>query len=317
MSASVEKSAEKCNDISSQAKSQPSCRRVQFPESEELLATIVVTVPARTDYDEGELANLFFSRQDYQMSRSQAKVISKESERYGFSKNLEQTWAEKSSDAQDKLNAWAAQGHARRGLERWANGDHGEKRQQDQFQAIMAVLRAQDDMLARKRAIDVEKLRKVSHKSTKIARHFARMMGKADSFAIAQQLREEDPKFMEFFHNSTIANGMNSLANEFAESASVAPSVTTCATQESIAPEVAAVYASIEREYKPAVDEDGLIADFPPAVDEVNSSSRTTSGAAEKLKLRQRFGFGRKNVNNRSTTAQTDKVDDARVSRVA
>jgi hypothetical protein len=89
------------------------------------------------------------------------------------------------------LNEWATHGHSRRGLERWANAKHGEERQQDQFQAIMAVLRAQDDMLARKNKIDEEKLRKISHKSTKLSRQFARMMGKADSYAMALELRAE------------------------------------------------------------------------------------------------------------------------------
>jgi hypothetical protein len=135
---------------------------------------------------------MFFSRSDYHMTRSAARVVSKESERYGFSKTLQGTYGvEKSVEVQEKLNEWATHGHSRRGLERWANAKHGEERQQDQFQAIMAVLRAQDDMLARKNKIDEEKLRKISHKSTKLSRQFARMMGKADSYAMALELRAE------------------------------------------------------------------------------------------------------------------------------
>lgn len=137
------------------------------------------------------IEELYFSRAEYQMSRSGAKVISKEAERYGYSKNLDETYSSKSAEIQDRLNLWACHGHSRRGLERWANTKHGEERQQDQFQAIMAVLRAQDEMISKKNEVDCEKLRKVSHKATKTSRHFARMMGKADSYAMAQELRQE------------------------------------------------------------------------------------------------------------------------------
>jgi hypothetical protein len=54
------------------------------------------------------------------------------------------------------------------------------------LQSVMAVL--QDDMLAGRKGTDHEQIRKVSHKATRIARHFARMMGKADSHALASEL---------------------------------------------------------------------------------------------------------------------------------
>jgi hypothetical protein len=50
-------------------------------------------------------------------------------------------------------------------------------------------LEAQDKMLATGKQVDHEKLRRVSHKSTRIARHFARMMGKADSFALTHEVK--------------------------------------------------------------------------------------------------------------------------------
>jgi hypothetical protein len=177
-------------------------KRVRFPA---IIASIVCTIPNREDYIEEDHGLLFFSRSDYHISRSSAKMISRESERYGFSKNLEETYTEKSKIAQDSLNLWTSRGHARRGLERWANRKHGDARQQDQFQSVMAVLRAQDDMLAGRKGIDHEQIRKVSHKATKIARHFARMMGKADSHALASELKDPD--------DVTIATeGMSSVA---------------------------------------------------------------------------------------------------------
>jgi hypothetical protein len=167
-------------------------KRVRFPVEDESIAIIVCTIPNREDYIEEDHGLLFFSRSDYHISRSSAKMISRESERYGFSKNLEETYTEKSKIAQESLNLWTSRGHSRRGLERWANRKHGDARQQDQFQSVMAVLRAQDDMLAGRKGIDHEQIRKVSHKATKIARHFARMMGKADSHALASELSESD-----------------------------------------------------------------------------------------------------------------------------
>lgn len=167
-------------------------KRVRFPVEDESIAIIVCTIPNREDYIEEDHGLLFFSRSDYHLSRSSAKLISRESERYGFSKNLEATYVEKCKAAQESLNLWTSRGHSRRGLERWANRKHGDARQQDQFQSVMAVLRAQDDMLAARKGIDHEQIRKVSHKATKIARHFARMMGKADLHALASELSESD-----------------------------------------------------------------------------------------------------------------------------
>jgi hypothetical protein len=181
--------------ISSGNPSTQSRRSVSFPSSPTALHTVVCYIETREELDNVE--DLYFTRTDYQASRSAAKTISKEAERCGYSKNLVDTFSSKSSDIQERLNLWAVHGHSRRGLERWANSKHGEERQQEQFQAIMAVLRAQDDMLAKKSStggaavLDCEKLRKISYKATKTSRHFARMLGKADSYAMAQELKQE------------------------------------------------------------------------------------------------------------------------------
>jgi hypothetical protein len=115
-------------------------------------------------------------------------LLSNEAVRFGISKSLDGTFHEKNSEAQERLQVWSAQGDAQRGLERWSNKSHGDTRQAYQFKAIMAVLEAQDDMIHKEGKIDPEKLRKISHKKTKTARHFARMMGKADSYAISLEL---------------------------------------------------------------------------------------------------------------------------------
>lgn len=166
--------------------------RVRFPQDEDAISNIVCRLPSLDEFSEEDFELLWFSKADYHMSRSAAKIISRESVRFGFSKNLDDTYTEKSSGAQERLQLWTTQGHARRGLERWANKDHGERRQMDQFDAIMAVLESQDELIAKSKdgVIDVEKIRKISHKATKTARHFARMIGKADSFAMACELEK-------------------------------------------------------------------------------------------------------------------------------
>lgn len=161
-------------------------KTVKFPDDEESMAKVVCEIECREDLTEEEIETLFFNKAEYSANRQKTKRISRDSERQGFSKKLEKSFVEKSSEVQDRLNDWALHGHERRGLERWANRDHGEKRQQLQFQAIMAVLQEQEDLISSGK-VDEEKLRKVSYKSTKEARHFARMMGKADAFAVDHQ----------------------------------------------------------------------------------------------------------------------------------
>jgi hypothetical protein len=163
------------------------CKRVRFPEDEKELSTVLCEIPSREDMPPEEVENVYFSSADYQSSRQVSKRISREAERQGHGKKLELTFKEKCSEAQENLNEWALHGHDRRGLERWANRTHGEERQQEQFQAIMTILQAQDEMLAERKSIDDEKLRKVSHKATKVSRHFARMLGKADLYAVEHE----------------------------------------------------------------------------------------------------------------------------------
>jgi hypothetical protein len=182
---------------SSPMRKKKSPKRVRFPSCDEALVRGVITIPHRDDYTPEEVEALYFSRDEYQACRNAAKASSWECERKGHGKFLDGTFCEKDSDVQERLNSWvvssavvaagAAKSGAdsapqlsccRRGLERWSNSDHGEIRNHAQFHAIMAVLRAQDD-----------KLRKVSCKVTKTSRHFARMIGKADSYAVWQDLK--------------------------------------------------------------------------------------------------------------------------------
>jgi hypothetical protein len=262
-------------------------RRVSFPPNEGDLHTVVCTVPHRGDYDEFVIAALFFSRDEHQAARSSARAAVRSHEGYGQSKLLDGTFSEKSPDLQEKLNRWAevADLSSQRGLERWANEDHGDGRNQAQFHAIMAVLGAQEDMLRRGREVDMEKLRKVSTKATRKARHFARMMGKADSFCVMQELRH-DPG--ECDASQLAIERVRTDASPRKEDRTVAIAVTSDKDKRALA----VVWPT----------SDGSL----PELDEIDSVAglKEKDGQQEKARSR-RFGFGRK---NRDTEAYVSRV---------
>lgn len=166
-------------------------KSVMFAFDEALVAQVVCYLPAREELEPGHLEELYYTRPEFQLQRVSAKGDSREAKNNGLSKNLDDAFSEKNKNAQQCLEKWTSKGEAARGLERWANREHGEKRQQLQFSAIMAVLQAQDDMLYSKCPVDAEHLRRVSYKATRQARHFARMMGKADAVAVGIDAKEE------------------------------------------------------------------------------------------------------------------------------
>lgn len=91
-------------------------KRVRFPEGD--VYEVVGMLPTRDEMELEDLTTLFFSKHEFQLAQSAAKVISREADRYGFAKSLADTFVEKNKEAQEKLNVWAAHGHTRRGLGR-------------------------------------------------------------------------------------------------------------------------------------------------------------------------------------------------------
>jgi hypothetical protein len=176
-------------------------KRVRFPPNLEEMCRIVCHLPNCADLDPDESANMWYKKSDLQKGRVDAKHVSRQCHADGLSRVLDGTYAAKSASAQEKLLSWTSKSSSSssgsgnaddaRGLERWTNKRHGELRQDDQFKALMAVLEAQDNMVmyGEDSGLDWEKLRKVYQDASKVARHFARMMGKADSYAIASELR--------------------------------------------------------------------------------------------------------------------------------
>lgn len=154
-------------------------RKVQFADTKGDISNVVCTIPNREDLTPDDIANLWFSKEDYNTTRSAAKAASRDYARALKSRCLDDTFSGKrSKTVQERVEEWACNSDGMRGLERWSNRDHGETRQNEQFRVVMAVLEAQDEGLG------AEHVRKTYSHSSKPARLFARMMGKADAVAV-------------------------------------------------------------------------------------------------------------------------------------
>ena len=157
-------------------------------------AKVVAEVESCFDYPDDIRQALWHSRSDYHFSKSSARVIAKESERYGYSRHLDGVYVNTyDPQVQDSLNIWCLHGHSRRGLERWSNSPHGQERKDDQDRYINGVLRAQTEMKLRDEYC-AERLREVAHVLSRKSRLFAQMLGEADSNAARWELGLVDVK---------------------------------------------------------------------------------------------------------------------------
>jgi hypothetical protein len=205
----------------------PTQKSVRFPaptadnddeSNNDPLPSQISYIESRSDWTDDDKKLLWFARNEYHVSRSTARVISQESERYGYSQNLDHVYDDvavvsDNEDIQDRLNLWALHGHSRRGLERWANAVHGQARKEDSIRYIQGVIHAQHEMRTKNRrrdegeaatteagkqdenadtsadkdtdtsVLDHERLRQVGHVLSRKSRLFAQMMGAADEYA--------------------------------------------------------------------------------------------------------------------------------------
>jgi len=173
----------------SSSSSRPS---VHFPQEEEL-ATVVCEIEDLVRIPVEDKKKLWFSRSDYNFAKSSARVVAKESERYGHSKHLDNTYNSLDEDAQSCLNLWALHGSGRRGLERWANSAHGELCKKDQMIYISSVLRAQTDMKLKDTDGEtrLQKLQELGHELSQRSRRFAEMIAIADAQAAKWEFNSE------------------------------------------------------------------------------------------------------------------------------
>jgi hypothetical protein len=164
---------------------------IRFPDAYEEMVQIVCEIDSCMNLTDDDRKCLWHTRSDYHFSRSTARVIAKESERYGHSKQLDGVYIATYTDqVQETLNLWARHGHSRRGLERWANSHHGNVRKEDQYMHQQGVLRAQHELKLKEGMVayasscpSEERLREVGHVLSRKARLFAQMIGEADAEA--------------------------------------------------------------------------------------------------------------------------------------
>lgn len=159
---------------------------VKFPQDPCVLSVVVDVVINREDITEEDRAALWFSNKDYNKLKAEARMEGMACERDGSTKLLDGVFAERSKTSQESIIQWvnSNSGRERRGLERMANQRMASIRQQQQFQTVMEVLRAHDELQIGRGGADPEAVRRVSEKATRVARHFARMIGKADAQAV-------------------------------------------------------------------------------------------------------------------------------------
>ncbi|KAL3934027.1 MAG: hypothetical protein SGBAC_010150 [Bacillariaceae sp.] len=160
--------------------------RVHFPQEKNELATVLVEIEDVLSLTSEDKKRLWFSRSDYDFSRSSARVVAQESERYGKSKHLDDTYVKNfDQDAQTSLNLWAMHGPQRRGLERWANSAHGDLRKKDHHRYMSSLLRAQTDMKLKgvEPKVRMQMLQTIGEGLSKQSRQFAQMMASADAEA--------------------------------------------------------------------------------------------------------------------------------------
>lgn len=165
---------------------------VHFPQEEEL-AIVVCEIEDLVHISTEDKKKLWIPRSEYDFAKSSARVVAKESERYGHSKHLDNTYNSLDEDAQSSLNLWALHGSCRRGLERWANSAHGELRRRDQMVYFSNVLRVQTDLKLKDTGEEtrVQKLQEVSHDLSQRSRRFAEMMAIADAEAAKWEFHSE------------------------------------------------------------------------------------------------------------------------------
>ena len=167
--------------------------RVHFPQEKDALETVVCEIEDVLSLTSEDKKRLWYSHNDYKFSKSSAKVVAQESERYGKSKHLDNTYVKSfDQDVQTSLNLWAMHGFKRRGLERWANSAHGSMRKKDQHRYMSSIIRAQTEMNhnAVEPSVRWQMFQTMGEGLSKRSRQFAQMMGNADAEAAKWEHKE-------------------------------------------------------------------------------------------------------------------------------
>jgi hypothetical protein len=166
-------------------------KRVRFEGPESLCKVVCVITPLDLLTAE-EYERTWYSWEDYDSFKRNAKLIAKEIRSYGRDKLLDGAMqsasdAKKDNSIQNMLIKWSRQGFSCRGLERWIHVSQGKLRKQEQRRTIIVVLEVQQREKQNSQQLLSQQLRAVSEHCSANARSFANKMGIADATAISME----------------------------------------------------------------------------------------------------------------------------------
>lgn len=185
-----------------------STKAVRFPSVLEELEEVICDSPLIMT----SISDCWYLSTEFVLIKKRARMIAKESRRFGYSTGLDETFsmplqvadaaaneeettAEETTSVssnhhhavQSKLNLWCKHGHSRRGLEESSNRSHRAARSRAKSEARNVVLNAQREMMATTTGggsgVNGTILSLISQRLSQNARTFAHMMGLADEFA--------------------------------------------------------------------------------------------------------------------------------------
>lgn len=157
---------------------------IRFTNDDELC---VYHEGAVMDSDEVCKSDIWYQQTVMSRMKSDAVLVGKDGNRYGFDSLLTNTYGKTCPATQDALNIWSREGGSRRGLERWINSEYDTKRADIIRRTIRSVLRAQDRMREQRLpepAHITYILSSISCVFSRDSKNFSRAMGIADELAI-------------------------------------------------------------------------------------------------------------------------------------
>jgi hypothetical protein len=149
--------------------------------------------------------NVWYNRNELGHIKRKAMVVSRESQRYGFSSLLTNTYGHSGPDVQESLNTWSRSASSRRGLERYINDEYAAKRSDLRSRTQLSVIRVQsklrqDDANQVDHCWDI--LARLSETFSKDSANFARSMGRADEKATQADEPEDRPSTLKVRRSS-------------------------------------------------------------------------------------------------------------------
>jgi len=158
------------------------------------------------DFTEIEQGDVWFLQSDLSSIKHKAMALAKESSQFGLGSLLSNVYGKNDEDTQHALNRWACHGSSRRGLERWINRSYCQKRSDIRRRTIKSLVRAQRKMVL-EGCTDQDYrwivLARLCEALSRDARLFARVLGKADEYALQEEAQMESRQQEILAHGSS------------------------------------------------------------------------------------------------------------------